>query len=139
MLKFKTIIMVLLALPLVVAAGEYKKEIEVLNSMTAIMNEFADRMENATEVSEYITACDELADGIEKHGAGLVALYGEHPDWSEEPPAEVKEPLTRHMEASKRYEKALQKAVKYANNNMDNEDFQASFKRLNKAIYEMYQ
>jgi hypothetical protein len=42
------------------------------------------------------------------------------------------------MDASKRFEAAMQKAVRYANENMDDEDFQASFKRLNKVIYEMY-
>lgn len=138
MMKYVIILALLLLLPLAAAGGEYDEEITAIDKVTGIMNEFADRMEAASGAADYVTACDELADGMEEYGAEVVAISKENPDWADEPPAEVQEPMRRHMAAARRFEAAMQKAVNYANDNMDDRAFQESFKRLNEIIYNMY-
>ena len=138
MIRYLAILALLLALPLAAPAGEYDAEITVIDRMTGIMNEFADRMEAASGSADYVTACDDLADGMEEYGSEVVAISKENPEWAEEPPAEVQEPMRRHMAAAGRFEAAMQKAVNYANDNMDDRAFQESFKRLNEIIYNMY-
>ena len=138
MMKYVIILALLLLLPLAAAGGEYDEEITAIDKVTGIMNEFSDRMETASTSAQYVEACDELADGMEEFGAEVVAISRENPDWADEPPASVQEPMLRHMDAARRFETAMQKAVKYANDNMDDKVFQASFKRLNEIIYNMY-
>ena len=45
--------------------------------------------------------------------------------------------MERYMIASGKFSQGLQKAVQYANDNMDNHAMQDSFRRLNLIIYNM--
>jgi hypothetical protein len=138
MMKTIVTIVILALIPLSLFAGEYDAQIAVMDKVTGIMNEFADQIEDASSPKEYANACDRLADGMEEYGPRLMEIAKNHPEWADNPPAEMQESMSSHMIASGRYEKALSRAVKFANDHMDDESFQASFKHLNKVLYDMY-
>jgi hypothetical protein len=98
---------ILALIPLSLFAGEYDAQIAVMDKVTGIMNEFADQIEDASSPKEYANACDRLADGMEEYGPRLMEIAKNHPEWADNPPAEMQESMSSHMIASGRYEKAL--------------------------------
>jgi hypothetical protein len=111
---------------------------ETIRRMTRGMNDFSDSMESEPGVATMSEVVEKLAETIETIGKDMVGIYQNHQELFTNPPADAEQIISEHQEALMRYEEALQKAVRFANDNMDKEDFQASFERLNSAIYEMY-
>jgi hypothetical protein len=118
--------------------ADNSEEIETISEMAAAMNLFADRIDTMSSSEDFITAVTEHAETIETTGKDMVAVIGEHPEWGENPPADVEDALAEYMQASERYEPALQEATHYANDNQEDEECQKAFKRLATAMYEMY-
>jgi hypothetical protein len=137
MIKNLAIFTILISLPFMVSAGDFDNEIEVINAMTKFMNEFADIMETASEPAEYIAACENLADGMEEYSSALMEIMVANPLWAYESPAELQEAMFGYMSAAERFAFAMQKILMYANNNMNNEEFQEAFTHLNRTMYDM--
>jgi len=112
---------------------------QVLDEMTSTMSNYADLVERAVTTEDYIQANYVLAAAMEKLGKQLSKIYLDHGSWFQDPPSGLERTMERHIEIQKRYEEALQKAVKYANEHLEDKTYQESFQRLNTAIYSMYE
>ncbi|MFW5769062.1 MAG: hypothetical protein ACOCYA_03305 [Spirochaetota bacterium] len=124
--------------PLPVAAETDADVYGTIQRMTRAMNQFSDSMEADPGLDAMSEAVEKLAETIENIGKEMVSIYQENQSLFQAPPAEAEQIIAEHQDTLMRYEEALQKAVRFANDNMDKEDFQTSFERLNTAIYEMY-
>ena len=94
-------------------------------------------MENALSLDDVIEANTKLSDALEEFGPKMKSISEQYQDWVENPPEEVTVVMERYMIASGKFAQGLQKAVQYANDNMDNHAMQDSFRRLNLIIYNM--
>jgi len=136
---FFTIITIALTVScLAFAENPYANDAAVIEDMTTVMGEYADKMEAADSTEDIIAATDALSDALDKLGQKMKAVTNKHPDWIEEPPDEVKDVMGRYRDAEGRFNSSLNKLVRYTNNNMDNQALGDSFQRLNLIIYEMY-
>ena len=136
---FLIILCALLAINPLAAEDETGSPVyETIRRMTRAMNGFSESMEAGPGLDAMSGAVEKLAETIESIGKDMVSLYKDNQELFTSPPADAERIIAEHQEALMRYEEALQKAVRFANDNMDKEAFQASFERLNKAIYEMY-
>ncbi len=133
------IAVLLLVLTMTSAAADNTEMAEVLDEMTLVMSDYAAAIESAAVMEDYIEANTALAEALERLGSRLGRIYLEHGSWFQDPPPGLERTMERHMEVQKRYEEALQKAMQYANDHMDVREYQDSFKRLNQAIYSMYE
>ena len=86
--------------------------IETMNSMAEGMNLFAERVEAAEGTGDYIEAVTGYADTVETHGKDMVKIMKEHPEWGENPPADVKEPPNAYPEPAERIEPAMNEATR---------------------------
>jgi flagellar hook-basal body complex protein FliE len=136
---FFTIITIALTVScLAFAENPYANDVAVIEDMTTVMGEYADKMEAADSTEDLIAATDALSDALDKLGQKMKAVTEKHPNWIEEPPDEVKDVMGRYRKAEERFNSSLNKLVRYTNNNMDNQALGDSFQRLNLIIYEMY-
>ena len=124
--------------PLITQADVPEDVYTTLEQMTLAMNEFSDSMESDPGLEAMPEIVEKLAETIEAIGKEMVTIYKDHQQLFMSPPGEAEKIIAEHQEALTRYEEALQQAVRFANDNMDEEEFQASFERLNRAIYDMY-
>lgn len=124
--------------PLITQADVPADVYSTLEQMTLAMNEFSDSMESDPGLGAMPEIVEKLAETIETIGKEMVTIYKDQQELFMNPPADAEKIIAEHQEALARYEEALQQAVRFANDNMDEEEFQASFERLNRAIYDMY-
>jgi len=136
---FFTIITVALTVScLAFAENQYANDVAVIEDMTTVMGEYADKMEAADSTEDVIAATDALSDALDKLGQKMKAVTKKHPGWIDESPDEVKDVMGRYRDAEGRFNSSLNKLVRYTNNTMDNQALEDSFQRLNLIIYEMY-
>ena len=114
-------------------------EADVMKRMNTAMSLFAERMETVSQPQEFITAANEMAAVLEEDGKAMGAIYREHAEWAENPPAEMAPLIEENRKVSPRYDMALSAAARFANNHPDHEGCQQAMRRLATAAYEMFQ
>ena len=119
--------------------ADHAEENRIMTEMAEAMNLFADRMESLSAPEDFIEAANDYSATIEAIGKEMVAIMKAHPEWGEDPPADVEKSIEAYMEAAGRYDPAMQTATKYANDHPDHDGCQKAMSRLAKAAYEMYQ
>ncbi len=139
MRKYWMCVLVLLMCICGFAWADNSEEIAVITEMADAMNRFADRLEEIDDPEDFISATTEYAETIDRIGKDMVAVMEEHPEWGEDPPPDVAEPLRAYMEAAGRYVEAESKVTRYANDHPDHQGCQEAMKRFARAVYEMYQ
>ncbi len=112
---------------------------EVIAEMTAGMKLLAEQVEQMESPEDFIEACNCYADTVEAYGKKMYAVIKAHPEWGENPPPELEETLTEYGQALMEYDPALNTITKYANRHSDNIAVQTAMKRLNTAVYNMFQ
>ena len=130
----------LLALLFLAVSGyavDYDEVLGILESMTEAMNRYAEIVDDDSDVSEVTAANHELAAVLEEIGPRLKRIRDESPDLLQNPPGELQEAMKDNMTAQSGFNKALRIALRYANERTDDQEYQESFGRLNKAMYNM--
>jgi hypothetical protein len=118
---------------------EYAAEMETLAVMVKSMMDFSKRVEEAASADDIINACTRLTHNLELAGPKMRELTKAHPDWDSNPPEEVREPMSRYLDALVVYSEALQKVVTYVQDHPDNGELQKAYEELQSAIAAMNQ
>lgn len=119
--------------------SEYAAEMKTLAVMVKSMIDFSHRVEEAATAENITTACTRLTHNLELVGPKMRELTETHPEWDSNPPEEVREPMSRYLDALVVYSKALQKVLTFVQNNPDNKELQKAYKNLQNAIADMNQ
>jgi cytochrome c556 len=118
------------------AEESYTKEISLMMQTVSAFDYCSGLIENAESVDAMSAALKSTADSLEKVIPDMLALTDAHPEWADNPPAEVRKSMDLFMAASQRFfGHALKRAYKYANDYPDNEAMQRAFGRVNKLLY----
>ncbi len=112
---------------------------QVFAEMTAGMNLLAEQVAEMSSPEDFIEACNCYADTAEEYGKRMYAIIKAHPEWAENPPPELEATLAAYGQALMEYDPAMNAITKYANQHSDNEAVQTAMKRLNTAVYSMFQ
>jgi hypothetical protein len=118
-------------------AGDYDEVLGIMESMTEAMNRYAEIVDDDSDVSEVTAANHELAAVLEEIGPRLKRIRDESPDLFQDPSDELSEAMKDNMTAQSGFNKALRIALRYANERTEDQEYQESFGRLNKAMYNM--
>jgi cytochrome c556 len=115
----------------------YRSEMETLALMVKTMIDFSSRVNSAENDEDIITACNRLAHNLELLGPKMRKLTEEHPDWDSNPPDEVREPMSRYIDAHNVFSQAVQQVAAYVRQNPDNSELQEAYGRVETQIARM--
>jgi ribosome-associated translation inhibitor RaiA len=133
------ITMTITASCLAFAENQYADDIAVIEAMTSAMGKFADKMEASDSKEDVIAATDALSDALDKIVQKMKAVTEKHPDWIDNPPAEVTDAMERHKVAMERFSSGLNELCRFTNDHADNQPLNDAYMRLNLIIFKMYQ
>ena len=122
-----------------IAAGEtdYTMEKELLVKCTKVMGGYADGMSQTQDLDEMARLAAKLTKELRPLLPDLIKMMKAHPEWADDPPAEIKETLDDYLGANVRMSRAFSRLTKNVNANQDNLRLNEAFAELNKLFYEL--
>lgn len=132
------LVLIILLIPATVFCEDYEEEAEIIETMLEGELTFIEGMAEAEDMDDIINTIEEFTIVLEETGPKYGKLLRESNELFQEPPDSMKETVEKLRKAQEDYDDAVNKSVRYANDHMDNEEFQKVFKRFNKAMYNMF-
>ncbi len=112
---------------------------KIIKEYNHAMNKFIDGVELIESTDDFCTAADKFSEVLENIGPEMGAIYKNRTEWFESPPEALEATIKAHQEILPFYDEAMQSIVKYANAHSEDEACQESMRRLNMAVYQMFQ